>query len=140
MQTFIPYPDFRSSAAVLDMKRLGKQRVETLQILQSLVPVTGRKNHGWRNHPATKMWQDNVAGLAAYGVAICDEWIKRGYKDTCRDKILALGLAAADDLPSWWGDDRVHLSHQSNLLRKDGQFYSQWGWAVGDDLPYYWPV
>jgi hypothetical protein len=40
IQTFLPYPDFEESAAVLDMKRLGKQRVENLQIIQVL---TGTK-------------------------------------------------------------------------------------------------
>ena len=33
MQTFLPYADFAQSAKVLDMKRLGKQRVEVLQLL-----------------------------------------------------------------------------------------------------------
>ena len=28
MQTFLPYPDFKQSAACLDYSRLGKQRVE----------------------------------------------------------------------------------------------------------------
>ena len=37
MQTFLPYADFSKSAGVLDRMRLGKQRVETLQILQKLV-------------------------------------------------------------------------------------------------------
>lgn len=36
MQTFVPFADFRESASVLDMKRLGKQRVETFQVLGGL--------------------------------------------------------------------------------------------------------
>lgn len=36
MQTFVPFPDFARSAAVLDDKRLGKQRVEVLQIVRAL--------------------------------------------------------------------------------------------------------
>ncbi|WP_407659745.1 pyrimidine dimer DNA glycosylase/endonuclease V, partial [Kineococcus indalonis] len=35
MQTFLPYPGFARSAAVLDAPRLGKQRVETLQVLRA---------------------------------------------------------------------------------------------------------
>ena len=140
MQTFVPYEHFAQCARVLDRQRLGKQRVETLQIVQALVPVTGRRNHGWRNHPATKMWQNNLDGLIAYGVAICDEWIGRGYKDTCKEKLLAVSSPDFNDLPAWWGDSRVHLSHQSNLLRKDRVFYGQWDWLVEDDLPYFWPV
>lgn len=140
MQTFVPYADFAESAKVLDMRRLGKQRVETLQIIQTLIPVTGRKHHGWRNHPATKMWQENIAGLAAYGVAICDEWISRGYRDTCRDKISSHIAPDPTDLPSWWGDPRVHDSHKSNLLRKDFSFYVRYSWAVPTDTPYFWPI
>jgi len=33
MQTFVPYANFSESAKVLDRQRLGKQRVETLQVM-----------------------------------------------------------------------------------------------------------
>lgn len=36
MQTFLPYPDFRQSAKVLDRARLGKQRVECLQLARAI--------------------------------------------------------------------------------------------------------
>lgn len=36
MQTFLPYPDFKKSAQCLDYQRLGKQRLECKQILQTL--------------------------------------------------------------------------------------------------------
>jgi len=36
MQTFVPFADLAESARVLDQKRLGKQRVETHQVLQAL--------------------------------------------------------------------------------------------------------
>ena len=140
MQTFVPYLSFQECARSLDMRRLGKQRVETLQIIQALIPVTGRKTHGWRNHPATKMWQNNIAGLSAYGIAICEEWIARGYRDTCKEKIASHIEPDFDDLPEWWGDERVHNSHKSNLLRKDFDFYSRYDWDVPLDLPYFWPI
>jgi len=38
MQTFLPYPDLRDSVACLDNKRLGKQRVEAMQILTRHAP------------------------------------------------------------------------------------------------------
>ena len=41
MQTFTPYGDFEASLRVLDQKRLGKQRVEVIQIIRALtVPAT----------------------------------------------------------------------------------------------------
>jgi len=36
MQTFLPYASFAKSAACLDNRRLGKQRVEAMQILKIL--------------------------------------------------------------------------------------------------------
>ena len=35
MQTFLPYESFRESAKVLDWRRLGKQRVEGMQIINA---------------------------------------------------------------------------------------------------------
>src|SRR5687768_5243480 len=53
VQTFLPYPDFERSARALDPRRLGKQRVEVLQICNALHRETG----GWINHPVTRMWR-----------------------------------------------------------------------------------
>ena len=36
MQTFLHEPDFARNARALDSRRLGKQRVEALQILRAL--------------------------------------------------------------------------------------------------------
>jgi hypothetical protein len=43
-------------------------------------------------------------------------------------------------LPPWWGDERLHASHRSNLLRKDPAHYGRFGWAEPPDLPYFWPA
>ena len=84
MQTFLPELTFEASASALDYRRLGKQRVETYQILRTL---TG-KSDSWKNHPAVKMWRGYEKALCAYGLAICEEWrYVRGYKDTCCEKI-----------------------------------------------------
>jgi len=61
--------------------------------------------------------------LGKHGVAICDEWIGRGYRDTCKEKILSVAAAEPGDLPFWWGDSQVHLSHRRNLLKKNLDFY-----------------
>ena len=63
MQTFLPVADFAESARLLDSPRLGKQRVETLQILRALeLP-----DYGWANHPAVRMWRGRTPALVAYG-------------------------------------------------------------------------
>jgi hypothetical protein len=141
VQTFLPYPSFSESAAVLDMARLGKQRVETLQLLRANT-VAG---YGWRNHPAAKMWRGYLPALTAYGLAMTDAWIAAGRADTVRPQLREFapdvdGISESDlEMPPWLGDEAFHLSHRSNLLRKDAAYYRPRFGDVPDDLPYVWP-
>ncbi len=144
MQTFLPYPCFRCSARSLDDRRLGKQRVEALQVLRGLT----RPGYGWRHHPAVKMWAGHAEALASYGVTVSEVWTRRGYADTCLGSITAeLGapirsqrdLARLGRLPPWLGDADFHRAHQSSLVRKDPAHYRRQFPGVPDDLPYVWP-
>lgn len=150
MQTFLPYPDFARTARVLDTRRLGKQRVEALQIVRALT----RETYGWKHHPAVRMWRGYEEALGAYGLAVCREWCRRGHADTCagtlQEDLAAAGLAvpprtqrelrAASALPPWLGNRRLHASHRSALVRKDPEHYTPHFGAVAVDLPYVWPV
>ncbi len=128
MQTFLPHSDFAESARSLDRQRLGKQRVETMQILRTL---RGERD-GWRGH-------ENA--LVAYGLAICSEWTARGYRDTCAEKIAALADEdGSNELPPWLGDDAFHQSHRSKLVRKDPAHYRPQFPDVPDDLDDVWPL
>lgn len=139
MQTFLPYADFAESARVLDRQRLGKQRVEAKQILRTLRGITS----GWRNHPAVKMWRGYEVALALYGLSICEEWTRRGYRDAqaneIRDLVSPFNYGSAF-YPSWLGDDEFHLSHRSNLIRKKPEHYGKLWPDVPNDLPYVWPA
>jgi hypothetical protein len=167
MQTFLPHPDFAESAKVLDYRRLGKQRVEVLQLLKAIRsgpiqvfdPILsnwfGQHGYGgpegkvytmsratpWHNHPAAKMWRGYENALVSYGLDCCAEWIERGYKDTCMGKIESYWDGTANqDQPPWLGNPDFHAAHRSNLLRKDPIHYGQEGWTEPNDLPYIWPV
>jgi len=131
MQTFLPYADFRESAFCLDRLRLGKQRVEAAQILRTL----RGESDGWKGHPAVLMWRGYESALAMYSDAMVDEWIRRGYRNTMR--LYRPHVAAS---PPWLGDDRLHLSHRSNLLRKDPDHYARFGWLVEPNMAYFWPT
>lgn len=131
MNTFLAFPDFAESARVLDYRRLGKQRVECLQLLNAL----RGKSKGWVNHPACKMWRGYELALEAYKNACIREWVYRGYKNA-----MELSPTSGYDFPPWLGDEAFHLSHQSNLLRKDFGHYSKYFVNVPSDLPYIWPV
>jgi hypothetical protein len=140
MQTFLPYSDFSLSAAVLDRQRLGKQRVEGMQLLKTLT-----SNGGWSNHPAAKMWKGHEASLANYTLAVIEQWKSRGYKDTCDGKVREICSLNGINLdtasfPDWLGDRDFHISHRSNLIRKKPDYYSHMWPDVPNDLPYIWPA
>lgn len=158
MQTFMFYAHglHSSTAAVLDNKRLGKQRIETMQIMNALYDP----NYGWQNHPAVRMWRGHEFALAVYQQAICYEWTRnRGYKDTCYDKTIDILTCIEDEVhyldtadPDWFDDERVFKSHRANYNRKLFEkwqrehdvhdwdlwkpFFSDTGLFEG----YYWPV
>lgn len=135
MQTFLPYPDFAATAKVLDRQRLGKQRVETVQIINALT----LPEYGWKNHPAVKMWRGYVPALAAYGYMMCEEWRRRGYEDSLLP-FFAERLTISYTLPPWMGDPGVHSSHRSRLLLKNPVWYSQFQWSEPPGMEYVWPV
>lgn len=138
MQTFLPYETYSQSAKCLDNKRLGKQRVEVLQILKALAG----ESKGWVNHPATRMWKNHEIALILYGMNICREWKRRGFKDTCEEKITKYleNFPNRTIPPSWLKNKDFHASHRSNLLRKDPEWYGKFGWTEPNNLPYIWPT
>ena len=176
MQTFLPCLLYKDSARVLDNRRLGKQRVECLQLLHVLQkgpwicseckdswpddPCCGGMGKPmktpWYNHPAARMWKGFEKQLAIYGLYICNEWIARGFNDTCFQKIQEIlrvfdphyqfqlnnyiNYGSTEKIQPWMGNNAFHASHRSNLLRKDPVWYGQFGWSESPDLPYYWPV
>lgn len=149
MQAFLPFADFRLTAEALDDRRLGKQRVEVLQILRALT----REKYGWQHHPAVLMWRGYEEALGAYGLAVCSAWTERGRADTVdpkiREELAALGiasprsqeqLAAAGALPPWLSDEALHRSHRAALLRKDAVWYGPRFPDAPEDADYVWPV
>jgi hypothetical protein len=150
VQTFLPFPDFERSARVLDQRRLGRQRVEALQLLNAIT-VPG---HGYRHHPAAKMWRGHEEALVRYALTMCEVWGELGFNDTVAGTVTGhledrLGitrvrtqrqLQRARELPAWFGDEAFHRAHRSNLLRKDPEHYGPLFDDVPDDLEYVWPV
>ncbi|HKV83887.1 MAG TPA: MSMEG_6728 family protein [Ktedonobacterales bacterium] len=133
MQTFLPYPNFRQTAACLDSRRLGKQRVEAYQILRTLQNPAQR---GWQRHPAVLMWRGYEEALRDYMNAMIQEWVRRGFRNT----MAVAAVTEPPTLPPWLGEPALHAAHRANLLRKDPAFYGQYGWSEPPDLPFIWPV
>lgn len=136
MQTFLPYADYGMSARALDYRRLGKQRVEGLQILNALQGLS----KGWTQHPAARMWENHERHLLTYIAEVCSEWTLRGYQDTVMSKLPPLSRFKRSGAPWWLHNAALHASHRSNLLRKDPTFYAQYQWTEPPTLPYWWPT
>lgn len=137
VNTFLPEESFTLSLMSLDYKRLGKQRVETKQILRALRCET----EGWRMHPAARMWQGHEGALAQYGSISCRLWKQLGYTDTLLPYFEEMEEVYPSREKPWWiSMDAFRRSHQSNLIRKDPAFYSHKWPGVPNDLPYLWPV
>ena len=141
MQTFLPYPNFANSAAVLDRQRLNKQVLEARQILAAL-----QNGGGWRNHPAVRMWHGHSQALRFYHDVMRREWVRRGYVSNQADlapppddpTLLAL-WAEAIIMPDWLGRGDLHASHRAALLAKDPRHYEQFGWEERPEVAYVWP-
>ena len=132
MQTFLPYDTFEESASVLDYRRLGKQRVEGMQIVNA---IENPNKQGWQNHPIVIMWTPYVDSLKYYTNVMIKEWIRQGYNNNMEKyKLNFLNIK----FPHWLGDVRFHSSHRANLLRKDYEYYSQFGWTENPKSPYVW--
>jgi len=138
MQTFLPYANIKGSLEVLDNKRLGKQRVEAFQILNVLFgkpTKSGRPYKGWLNHPCVTMWKGYENILTHYYNTSIDVWVARGFKNTMEKFDIDYNIT---NWPMWFGNEAFHASHRSNLLRKDYQYYSQFGWNDDPEDPYVW--
>jgi hypothetical protein len=140
MQTFLPYADFKQSAKVLDRLRLGKQRVEVYQLLNSITRLKNGENYkGWTNHPCRKMWHNHTNALVEYGITICEEWISRGYKDTLKDKIANFFKQSKTcTYPKFIGVEKFHLSHRSRLIQKKPEHYRPLFPNTPENLEYIW--
>jgi hypothetical protein len=139
MQTFLTDAStdaltlFNRTARELDWQRLGKQRVEALQILNTLQG----KSNGWANHPAVRMWRGYEFELECYMDAMIREWQRRGYKN---NMLLRRGIWVTGVRKPEWLTEELARSHRSNLLRKLPTFYRALWPNEPDDLAYVWPV
>ena len=134
MQTFLPYSSFEKTAQVLDYRRLGKQRVEGMQIINA---IENPKPQGWKNHPIVIMWTPYTECLKLYTNTIITEWIRQGYNNNMEFYDIKPNMDMVD-IPHWIGKEEFHSSHRANLLRKDYEYYSQFGWVENPESPYVW--
>lgn len=135
MQTFLPLntPDLTKQVEILDNRRLNKQRFEAQQIYNAIT------NGGhYRNHPATKMWEQNQNMLLAYGWRVsieCDRRLLADNVGTTRwfldelerrgaCQVIHDGIELTYQTPWWFGHPEFHHHHALVLLHKDWNWYN----------------
>lgn len=140
MQTFITDFDMRKNASNLDNKRLGKQRVEALQIADIIL----NNKSAWSNHPAVKMWRGYEAYLLTdYTSSIMGEWNDRGFKnEKCYKRFRDLMVLIEDSeiIKPIWITKKFITAHRSNLIRKNDEHYRKLWPDTPNNLSYIWPV
>lgn len=89
------------------------------------------------------MWKGYEACLVDYTLECCRRWHEDfKYVDNVANQVIALEpltRLSHNELPDYF-DDAFHLSHQSNLIRKDKMYAPVFGLRIPDNLPYIWPV
>lgn len=152
MQVFLPEEKFRSTAQILDQKRLVKQLLEGRQILSALAGET----KGWVNHPATRMWKGHETQLVGYLSEIAAEMGIRKYKwqdnwNVIHNTFYNHFNGGNIRYPDWWYDERRHkvtYTHKANLFIKAPDLYPQYeeyskdyrDYVCCERCNYYWPT
>lgn len=157
MQTWLPHPNFRETAKLLDRQRLGKQRIEGWMLLRILSGDDSDAGvNTWRHHPVVPMWRGHEFVLLDYTTTMCDEWIQRGYRDTTLPKCLDIGaneirrvMEQYDKVerplwsfkqPPWLGDEALHRAYRLLLLDRNFEHYGHfWPELEGETLPTKFP-
>lgn len=121
VNTFLIHEDYTQIAKLLDYKRLGKQRVECKQLI-TIIENYYNKNYtktGWKTHPATLMWLNDLNELKKYANCMIREWIHRGYKNTMETYIIT-----EQTKKPWFVKSRdIRYTHMASLMRKDPAYY-----------------
>lgn len=140
MQTFLPEYTLVGSAEALDNKRLNKQILEGYQILKLLSDYSDKK--AWAHHPAVLMWKGHEYSLRSYTQTMIAEARTRGIKTDKNQQNLwdlekSYGKNWGTGMPSWFSGknwDRIRITHQANLYRKDPVYYAKYSSSVNNKL------
>lgn len=140
MQTFLtstnpdPVEACRETFNMLDNARLGKQRLEAVQLIKGQFP----------NHPAAKMWVGHKHALAMYAAFACIHWRERGFNDSLLPKLERAMERTRRPLvwPWWFGHPAFVRCHKSKLYYKGSPKWVgavEFGLGAPHQLPYLWP-
>jgi len=115
MQVFLPFPDYKKSASVIDDKRLWKQILE----IDGIIRIIAGERQGYKNHPVVKMWWDHASELKCYRHELVNEWLRRRLWEAPQiDKQADVGVPA-------FVDEKFCQEMKDKLLNKNFNHYSK---------------
>lgn len=132
MNTPLPFANFAVCAMVLSDHHLDVALYDARKVQDCL---QGRLL-GYSTHPVVAMWRKNMLALMMYGDCMLRELHRRGHNPK-RPLMLTSEFHHVPFLPDyappeWLGDFRFHSQQRGILLRKNPEWYGQWGWTDDD--------
>src|SRR5882724_1730569 len=115
MIIFLPYPNFKKCAEVIDNKRLWKQILEANQLVE-LIENKKIKSY-WRDKHCYIMWENDSHALRAYRDCFVREWLKRRLKYP--PEIIVDMLYYKPDWMINGYPEKIYSSHRAALLKKN---------------------
>lgn len=157
MKMYIPVPDFRKSAQILDRELLRQTALECATALRSLTGVEKLRDWSWKSRPGIEMWRTYECALYTYFSILNVEMVTRGMKPLLYPLPMIQNCKLV--LPHWFGEHSFHVAQQSELIRteklrstvpgtgilvrKQGQkspdYYRSLFPDVPDNIRFYWP-
>lgn len=92
----------------------------------------------WAKHPAVNLWKDHERALANYGVAMCSEWIRRGYIDNQLEYFHKIVFSLVGEEIEVRFSDVLYSSHRAALKAKNPNHYRQFHWKEVPKIDYVW--
>lgn len=137
---FLPFSNFKKSAAALDDVRLQHQRRIAKQMIDFLTTGIDKSKRRLAFHPTIKMWKGYVPALKLHHDILIDEWVSRGKKNTMKKYYKTPKKLSKKQLPWWLGREKFHRSHRSVLFSKFPEFYRSMfpKQDKGYNKSYYW--
>ena len=114
------------TAKALDKRRLNKQIIECLQILNAI--MGGAK--AWRNHPCTLQYKNNVCWLDEYFQCLV------AYRDNHIEVAKKKSLFADSIAPSFHTQEYFDQMKR-RLFTKDSKHYAQWAHLGTSEVNWY---
>jgi hypothetical protein len=148
MLIFMPYPNMRLTAHVLDNITLGEQLRATLLTLKILGdnPRIGGEH---RYTVSTRMWRGHHTALIRMANCVMNEITDRGYEPPTHlldskeamkaQKLPEEWLLEELHLPEWFDYTKLHASHRASLKDRHPHWYCQFGWDEPEISSLVWP-